>query len=371
MSNYREDFKSVTAEEWNYHLEEAIKNSYTYVLGMTFTEATRYNKTKPRAMYIKVGKYKIYLTYPSFDGKHKTSIQFNFGMIEKDPHGQVSSASAYFYMSKRTGIKNIPDELYSDPNDKKTCCIGNLGGINYFNPNIKEGLYKAYEYDVNSAYAAACKQLMPIPETMEITHREVKEGEIGFSIDTPTGKEINGKVIYWEPIFYPSKIKCDFIFKADYNEKLISWAEELYEKKNQAKQEGNDSDKQKWKDYMNIAIGCLANHDPFIRNCIIYYSNKLIRDIILANIDSILVSVTDSIISLKKLDLNIGNDLGQFKEEFSNSEFVYKKSMNYEWSEANITVVRGIPADTYKAKGITPWIVTKDFKIERNPKYEI
>lgn len=168
----------------------------------------------------------------------------------------------------------------------------------------------AYSYDINSSYSNA--MLKDLPNT-DIPYKTgfVKEGEIGFR------ENGRGSLI---PIFSGFSLWIFPLMKSPYGRFVDLW----YERKKKAK---TLEQRQKAKDMLNLCIGYFQRTNPFIRATIIYYANKEIETKIN---ERTLYCNTDSIISLDKLDINIGNNIGEYKHDHEGL-FAFK-GFNYQWN---------------------------------------
>lgn len=168
---------------------------------------------------------------------------------------------------------------------------------------------KAWSYDVNSAYAAA--MLMDMPDTSkECRQGYIEEGEIGFKLlpkfnddgdmcvaITEVGKYSN----YIYPLM-PSPFK--------------KFVEKWYKVKKETK---DKKEKEKAKAMLVCSVGFLQRRNPALRAAIITYANNFIRERMDEN--TIYVN-TDCIVSLiARDDLEIGEEVGQFKLEREGEDF--------------------------------------------------
>ena len=112
-----------------------------------------------------------------------------------------------------------------------------------------------------------------------------------------------------------------------------------YEEKKNAK---TKQQKAKAKGMLNYSVGYLQRVNPFLRSTIIYYANKMIKDLVDENT---LYCNTDSLVSLvPRNDLNIGTNIGEFKVEHE-GQFAFR-GFNYQWD--NSVSYRGIPKSWFK-----------------------
>lgn len=180
----------------------------------------------------------------------------------------------------------------------------------YFNPKYDRTRNEAIGYDLNSSYPYA--MLNDMPDT-SVPYRTgtVKEGEMGFREDG------EGNFV---PVFAGHFAIWIFpMMKSPFTRFVKTW----YDRKFNAK---SDQERLKAKGVLNYCIGYLQRTNPFLRAAIIYYANKKIADLIDENT---LYCNTDSIVSLKPLNLDLGPKIGQFKVEHK-GKFAYN-GYNYQW----------------------------------------
>lgn len=206
---------------------------------------------------------------------------------------------------------------------------------------------QAWSYDQNSSYAwAACQ---PMPDTRECVGRftEVKDGQIGFSIETE--RKIKGWTIAGGmslEIVKPG-MYAEWVFNT-MPSPFVSFMNRWYDRKKNAK---SADEKSKAKQMIVYAVGYLQRVNPFLRAAIVGYANELILSLLDCN--SIYCN-TDCIVStVERPDLEIGLELGQFKVE-DNGMFG-RSGFNYQWDLA-IPTYRGVPKSWFKEG----WDITKD-----------
>lgn len=211
-------------------------------------------------------------------------------------------------------------------------------------------IHNCYSYDVNSAYGKA--MTMDMPDTREIKdgHREVKYGEIGFiNIERETFKgfyQAEGQALQ---MVMAGEGYASYIFDA-MPSPFVDFANRWYERKICAT---NRAEKTIAKEMMNYAVGYLGheNLNPFLRAAVVEYANRLIRSVFDENT---IFCNTDSIIStVRRDDLPIGNEMGEFKLDHS-GDFA-SKDFNYQWN-LEVPTYRGIPKSWFP-KG---WDILKD-----------
>ena len=180
----------------------------------------------------------------------------------------------------------------------------------YANPKYDKTRNKAYGYDINSSYSNA--MLNDMPDTSKPYRTGVvKEGEIGFREDAE-GNFVPVFAGHFSIWIFP-------LMPTPFTRFVHTW----YEKKLHAT---SDKERFKAKEVLNYCIGYMQKTNPFLRAAIIYYANKKIKDLI---DEDTLYCNTDSIVSLKPLNLDIGPNIGQFKVEHV-GDFAYN-GYNYQW----------------------------------------
>ena len=245
------------------------------------------------------------LTYKSEDEGNCTFI------VRKDGAGQsqkISGMDAFIILSQYYKVPRRRAPFSASPllwkNDK-------YDGTRHF----------AIGYDVNSSYSFAMLKDMP-DTSVEPRMGDVKEGEIGFSLDgTPKFKGYSN----WIFPLMESPFK--------------RFVEKYYEMKKNAQ---TPEEKNKAKGVLNYSVGYLQRVNPFLRSTIIYYANEMIKNLI--NEDTLYCN-TDSLVSLSpRTDIQIGTNIGDFKVEHTGM-FAFK-GFNHQWD--NEVSYRGIPKSWFK-----------------------
>lgn len=218
-----------------------------------------------------------------------------------------------------------------------------------------------YAYDVNSAYGKA--MTMDMPDTREIMaeHREVHDGEIGFiNIERKTFDGFDQAEGQALQMVLAGEGMASYIFPA-MPSPFTGFAVKWYERKFTAT---NRYDKILAKEMVNYAVGYLQhnNINPFLRAAVVEYANRLIMSVFDENT---IFCNTDSIVSTKRRDdLDVGNEMGQFKIEHEGS--FASKDFNYQWN-MEIPVYRGVPKSWFP-KG---WDILKDSVPPSNNEWEL
>lgn len=199
---------------------------------------------------------------------------------------------------------------------------------------------KAWCYDRNSAYSYA--MLQEIPDTTNALGPGVlEEGQIGFIRAPKWSKPDEDQLM---AIFEVGK-ECQWRFPA-MKSPWVGFVTKYYTMKKRAK---TYEEKMKAKSYLNVVIGNMQNHNPFIRSCIVTRTNN---DMLKLIDENTLYVNTDSIISLvERKDLVIGDGIGEWKVEHEGL-FAYK-GFNYQWN-FDVPSFRGVPkawwAEAYERK---------------------
>ena len=255
-----------------------------------------------------------------FQGKTK---EYVFSLCEGEPVDEVSGGMAFAIMSRYAHIQRC----------KSPKTIGSAAAILYKNPKFSGKRVKAYEYDINSAFAS--QLLEPIPDITTLrAYATLKKGQIGFyqtenkesgTVNLHIGFEVGEQYRY----------VCN-LMPSPFTMFVLNW----YEKKKEAK---TKKDRAKAKSILNYAIGNLQNYNPFLRACIIGRSNAYTKSFIdentiYANTDSIVSSVPRP--DIEKL---LGVNIGEWKKEHYGDFFAWQEeAMNYQ-RNLETPVYRGIP----------------------------
>lgn len=291
--------------------------------------------------WINVEARNMTVLYRDDTGKVKN---YAFDLAEGNTHNKRNPGTTLSTLGKYYKIPEIkdlyPDIAYlcqpSDCFDEKGRSGMKVEPLLMFNQKFEGKRTYAYCYDMNSAYSWAMLQDMPDTSHGLRVDDIVEENEIGF-FDLRT-ENINGDVttsyILSEPGDY-----AHFIFprmKSPFGRFVRKW----YDKKVNAQ---NEEEKLGAKEMLNYCIGCLQNHNPFIRCAIVNYCNNRIIDIIAKERkkgNDFLYANTDCVTLTKPIDyLTIGNDVGEWK--IKEGYFAFR-GCNYQW-DLEIPTYRGIP----------------------------
>lgn len=157
---------------------------------------------------------------------------------------------------------------------------------------------EAYEYDLNSAYSSVL--LDKIIDTYNFRFfSEVAKNEVGFKIQGLDIEMVHSGIA---DIVYPL---IDSPFKA--------FILENYEEKKKAPKGSRERDIAKGK--LNHMVGLWQKDNPFLRAYVVCSCNERIQHIINANKEVVMWN-TDAVFSTVPLQLDIGENIGQFKLEY-------------------------------------------------------
>ena len=242
-----------------------------------------------------------------------------------------SSGLRYFTIfQKYFKVPELTDKpQWIDPNSGKfTLSASPILGYN--KKFEKQELKDCYEYDLNSAYASVMIGKIPDLDNPIEGRVKVEEGEVGFIYDEHLTLVKGG-------IGETANIKFKLI---DAPEGLKRFATKYYNiKKNSDGQEKIDA-----KAMLNLPIGYCQRHNPFFRAYIVNTCNEKIKSII--DKDTLFWN-TDAIFSrVKRTDLDIGDNIGQFKEIHCNT---LRYIGNTYQIDDELPVYRGIPKKWFKA----------------------
>lgn len=223
----------------------------------------------------------------------------------------LNGGEAYRIMSRYYKVPQMPESV---------CGKGTLGGhsarpITYANPVYDGTRNKAIGYDLNSAYGAALKKPMPDTSVAPRTG-EVGEGEVGFVLDKKEGLKA---------VFSGFATRIFPLMPSPFTRFVTVW----YERKRKAAP--GSPERAKAKQVLNLAIGQLQNHNPYIRAMVVTYCNDFIRSLIDENT---LFANTDSIVSLVKrpdIEEHLGDGCGEWKIEHE-GDFAYIGNGRYQWN---------------------------------------
>lgn len=242
----------------------------------------------------------------------------------------TKNANGAYYTNFIKAGKKAGFEIPDTPNAKIYTPSGARPWIN------QEMLMKwipCYAYDLNSAYLSVLSKQIP-DVRVDLGPGLVEEGEIGFSL-------VKGDI---QTVFEKGK-------PAIIRHKLITspwekWAKSQYGRIVGAKRQGNKEEAKRLKESVVVAIGNIKNHNPFlwkfiIDSCMSFMLSLIDENTIKLNTDCIYSTVP-------RTDLDIGEGLGQFKEDKNNGELMFARGVHHEWgSEKKLSGVPTPLQDTY------------------------
>ena len=252
-------------------------------------------------------------------------------------HEQINGGEAFRILSTFYKVPRV---------DKKFCGRADEGGMSaspiiWYNPKYECQWVDAYGYDMNSAYSFSMLEDMP-DTSVPLRSGQIKEGiEIGFEeILNPKNPEATMLV----PKYKGFSLYIFPLMESPFKRFVEIW----YSKK--INSEPGSSERIKAKGVLNFSIGQLQNINPFLRATIIGKCNERINKLI---DDDTLYCNTDSIVSRRKLNLDIGTNVGQWKLEHE-GKFAYK-GFNYQWKNGDVSY-RHVPKSWFPAD----WDITMD-----------
>jgi hypothetical protein len=201
----------------------------------------------------------------------------------------------------------------------------------WYNEKFVNTRQYAYEYDINSAYATIMYYYKFPDTSVKFKTGYVGKNEIGFDADGNIVKENYFALFIFPEIESPFK----------------KFAEVYYNKKQKAK---NEEIKQRAKNMLNYSVGFLQRVNPFLRAYIVNMCNEKIKELI--NEDYVLHCNTDSIVSTKKLDLPLGDKIGEWK--LKEGMFAYT-GHPYQWDN-DLPRYQGVPKGWFSPG----WDILKD-----------
>ena len=279
-------------------------------------------------MIIEVSMTKLRLTTKYYEGKATTYVfDLNLDDHSNALKGQQAFAQfqKYFKVPKASDY-NIPDlDRWLDQERGTYACTARpiLGYNSKY--NLQE-IHNAYEYDLNSAYSSALMDRVIDLKAPVGLNTIVGPNQVGFLL--------NEELTMIDPGYEADVVFNEIESPAD----LKKFCKKYYK----LKQESTGSVKQQAKGMLNFPIGYCQRVNPFFRAYVVHKCNRVIKELI---DDDTLCWNTDAIFSTKKLDLNIGMGIGQFKEiNFS----TFRMNGNTYQIDDEIPVYRGIPKAYFK-----------------------
>ena len=235
------------------------------------------------------------------------------------------------YVVKKNGmdVYKIMQRYYKVPNH--SYIRQSASPLLYSNPKYEGKRIYAYEYDLNSAYAAILMRDTFPDTSKKLDSGDVKKGEIGF--------DLNLNIIH-EGEYADIRFKT---MESPYKKHI----QKYYKIKSTAK---DKNVKATAKAMLNFGVGYWQRVNPFLRAYVVNSCNEYIESLMDENT---IMANTDAIFSLvKRPELELGNEIGQWKLE--EGELAYK-GLNYQWGLQKPTY-RGIPKSWFK----DGWDILKD-----------
>ena len=322
MGFMRERKRYITVDEMNEHLKY-VKKCFALVY-----RAKEPDELMLRKAFIEDCQVNFYLTYK----RASTTCTYICRKDGLETKQRIDGGEAFRILNMYYHVPRMPERI---------CGKAIEGGLSaspllWYNPTYNKTRQKAICYDMNSAYSYAMLQDMPDTSVPWRSGKIVEGKEIGFrEALNPNNEETTCLETRYSGhsqwIFPLMRSPFEKFVKQWYNEKL-------------------NGDKDKAKCVLNYSVGSLQRVNPFLRATIICNCNNLIKSMI---DESTLFCNTDSITTMKKLDLKFGKAVGEWKVEHE-GEVAYVGN-NYQWSDGS-TSYRGIPKQWFK-KG---WDILKD-----------
>lgn len=267
-----------------------------------------------RRVYIEDKLVRFSVTLWTEEGK----TEYTTRKDEEREDQQITGAEAFRIMSMYYKVPRI-EETIPDICQKRLLGGWSATPLMYANPKYKELRQYAIGYDLNGAYAAALKK--PIPDT-SIAPKcgVVGENEVGFTVDE------NGvlRAVY---------DGCSRYVFPLIESPFIPFVDKWYQNKLEAK---TNAEKQKAKQVINLAVGMLQRHNPFIRASVLTYCNDYIESLMDENT---IFANTDCIVSLVRrpdIEKNLGVECGKWKIEHE-GEFAYISEGACQWYNDKIS----------------------------------
>lgn len=193
----------------------------------------------------------------------------------------------------------------------------------YVNPKFEGQRVKAIGYDLNSAYGYFARE--PIPDTANPLGQ-------GFLSDNQVG-------FLHEDIYLVAVFKKGEYCHERYNlieSPYIRYMNTMYERRSKYKK--GSFEREKYKCMINYAVGLIQKINPQIRACIIGRCNEYIKYFIDKYKDIIVMSNTDSIVSIEpieEIEAKLGEGLGEWKKE--HDEYISIRGRNqYRWDSDQV-----------------------------------
>lgn len=298
----------LTCEEMS-ALIDRLSNTHEFI----FDEYRSGMSTKKTA-YIEDKIVRFSITLWTNEGK----TEYTTRKDEEREDQQITGAEAFRIMSRYYKVPRMEDTM---PDICQKRLLGGWSAIPlmYANPKYKGVKQYAIGYDLNGAYAAALKK--PIPDTsLPPKYGVIGKNEVGFTVDE------NGvlRAIY---------SGCSRYIFPLMESPFIPFVDKWYQNKLDAK---TRAEKHKAKQVINLAVGMLQKHNPFIRATVITHCNDYIQSLM---DDNTIFANTDCIVSLVRrpdIESNLGIECGQWKIEHE-GEFAYISEGACQWYNDKIS----------------------------------
>ena len=169
---------------------------------------------------------------------------------------------------------------------------------------------------MNSCYPYFMTKPLPYGEIAG-RNRYVKEDELGFNFDLTVKGDTSFRMCF-EGEF------ANIIFKKKVYRGLLDFVEYEYARKKTSTKEERD----KHKLILNSLIGIMKYHNVFLRIAVLEYARMYIESL---KDENTIMQTVDSIVSLTpRPDLDIGDNLGQFKLEQVANRLYYRSPNAYQ-----------------------------------------
>ena len=215
-------------------------------------------------------------------------------------------------------IENKNFVRYDDEDYNIVACM-----YHYVNRNlpIRTWHKHCYGYDMNSCYPYFMTKPLPYGEIVG-RNRYVKEDELGFNFDLTVKGDTSFRMCF-EGEF------ANIIFKKKVYRGLLDFVEYEYARKKTSTKEERD----KHKLILNSLIGIMKYHNVFLRIAVLEYARMYIESL---KDDNTIMQTVDSIVSLTpRPDLDIGDNLGQFKLEHEDESFIWITDSQKKWANSD------------------------------------
>lgn len=272
----------------------------------------------------------LHITTKYFDKGFKVTTYVLDLNLEEDTtltgHRAFSILSKYYKIKRAEEYQCEDLEFFKLSSGKYACSASPI--IDYNKAFDGQEIKDVYEYDLNSAYASVLVDKIPDLERPKFNGGFVRKGEVGFLLNEHL--DLVDKEGIYADVRFPL---------IESPEGLKKFCKLYFDKKRNS----TGLDKQEAKGMLNYPIGYMQRINPFLRSYIVNKCNKKIKALL--NQDSICWN-TDAIFSrVKRDDLLIGDNIGEFKEIKISS--LRLKGNSYQTAEDDPTV-RGVIKHYYE-----------------------